>query len=189
MKLQLPILRYFVLLVFFAVIAGCSTYVGKVEKLDGYNKKLDHVVVAWHMPVQLKTEIRKSSYGGSAIITPQVKIDSKQGIDTLLSLFSEHSVKLVTDGLRHNGVTIATTDQQFAQKLNLVVHQSRTECVPLGCTHNLWIRASILDYELGRFVWTAYFKVGAPYAKQSNIKAIESFSQALIEELINSELI
>ncbi|MDH5711688.1 MAG: hypothetical protein OEZ15_08515 [Gammaproteobacteria bacterium] len=191
MKTPLATRRFinFLLLLAIVLSAGCTTYVGKVDKLDGYDKKLVQVAVAWHRPVKLKTEITKSSQGGSAIITPQEKIDSKQGIDTLLSLFSVHSVQLVTDGLRNNGVTLAKTGDQFAQKLNLVVHQSRTECVPLGCTHNLWIRASILDFELKRFVWTGYFKVGAPYSKQSDIAAIESFSRALIDELKNSELI
>lgn len=90
-------MRNCVLLTFLAFLAGCTTYVGKIEKLDGYDKKLARVAVAWHKPFRLNTEIRKSSQAGKVIITAEEKANSKQGIDTLLSIFSERSVKLVVD--------------------------------------------------------------------------------------------
>ena len=123
------------------------------------------------------------------MITSEERTESRQGIDTLLTLFSEHSTRMVTDRLSDNTVSIAPSTHVAKQKLNLSVNQARTECVPLGCTHNLWIRASVFDHEFKRTVWTGYFKVGAPFAKKSDQKAIDSFADSLLEELKDSDLL
>ena len=171
-----------------ALISGCTTSVGKIKKLPGYDKKISNVSVTWHMPTNLRTKIKISGHGKPKV-GPEEREKSKKGIKTLLSLFSEYSVDMVSDKLIKSSVLISPSSDTSLQKLKLTATQADTECVPIGCTHNLWIRAYIIDVKLNQAVWTGYFKVGKPYANESDKNAIESFSKSLVDELKSSDLI
>lgn len=171
-----------------ALTSGCTTSVGKIKKLPEYDKKIKNVVVSWHMPTKFQTKI-KISGPGKPTIGPEERGKSKTGIETLLSLFSDYSVDMVSDKLIKNAVLISPGSDTALHQLKLTATQAHTECVPFGCTHNLWIRAYIIDLKLKKNVWTGNFKVGKPYAKKSNKNTIDNFSQSLVDELKSSDLI
>lgn len=180
--------KIFFVIVSIVLISGCTTSVGKVKKLPGYDKKISDVVVSWHMPANLRTQI-KISGPGKPTVGPEERGESKRGVETLLSLFSEYSVDMVTDKLIKNSVVISADTDAALQQLKLTATQGHTDCVPVGCTHNLWIRAYIIDTELKKTVWSGYFKVGKPYAEKSVKDTIDNFAESLVDELKSSDLI
>lgn len=177
-----------VLIAIFAVMTGCTTYVSKVKKLDGYDKKMSEVMVSWVSPTTLKTSIRKTGQGVGGI-NSEDKEASKNGIKTLLSLFAEHGVSMVSEGLGNNSVTTIADPEKALRKLTFTAVNAETKCVPLGCTHNLRIYVRVFDVELNKAVWTASFLVGKPYAVKSDEETLKSFVGSLIGELKGDKLL
>lgn len=103
MKDLLRITKVIMVFAFVAGVTSCTTYVSKVNKLDGYNKKMNEVRVSWINPANLKISLRKSGQG-VGVITQEDKEASKNGIKTLLSLFGEHGVNMVSKALGNNSV-------------------------------------------------------------------------------------
>ena len=171
-----------VLIAIIAVTTGCTTYVSKVKKLDGYDKKMSEVKVSWINPTTLKTSIRKTGQGVSGINSEDKEV-SKNGIKTLLSLFTDHGVSMVSEGLGNNSVTTITDSEKALHKLTFTAVKGETKCVPLGCTHNLRIFVRVFDVELKKTVWTASFLVGKPYAVKSDETTLKNFVESLIDEL------
>lgn len=177
-----------VLIAIIAAMTGCTTYVSKVKKLDGYDKKLSEVKVGWVKPTRLKISIRKTGQGVGRI-TSEDKEASQNGIKTLLSLFAEHGVSMVSEWLGKNSVTTVADSDKALRKLTFTAVKAETKCVPLGCTHNLRIYVRILDVELKKTVWRASFLVGKPYAAKSDEATLKNFVESLVDELKGDELI
>jgi len=177
-----------VLTAIIATMTGCTTYVGKVKKLDGYDKKMSQVSVSWINPTKLKVSIRKSGQGVGGI-TSMDKEASRNGIKTLLALFKERGPSMVSEALGKHSVTTVSGSESAMHNLLFTAVKAETKCVPLGCTHNLRIFVRLSDAELKKTVWTASFLVGKPYADKSDEKTLENFVGSLMDELKDDKLI
>jgi hypothetical protein len=172
------------------LLSGCTTYVAKVKKEDGYTKRLTETSVLWTSNDFLTTRITRSARGFAPTISERDKEQTRRNISDLQALFSRELPTLVSDALQQNSVTVRPPNRGAATSLIIIPNYSESECTPLGCKDSLWLRVQLLDVNERKMVWTGSFKVGAPSVLSKNdVAVVKDFADTLVSQLRLSELL
>ena len=158
--------RCAVLVFSFSILGGCTTYVGKVSKDASYNKKITDTVVVWNNSSNIGIQVTRSAKtapGVQPVISSTDKSDAQKATLQLLNLFAQSMPDIIGQGLTAQHVKLVASNEQASTQLRIQPIRSDTECAQLGCIYSLWVEVALFDVPLNKVVWSAQFKVGAPF--------------------------
>lgn len=183
------LVRYVFAAVSLTVSVGCTTYVAKINKDEGYDKRIADTNVVWVANTNFQVKVTRVGQGYQPIISGEDKRAAQQGTAELLQLFAMNMPRTVSGALSDANVIVPPSRETTSTQLRFRPVGSDTDCAPLGCVSSLWVEVTLYDKGLGKVVWSGVFKVGAPFPLKNDEAVIEKFTQSLIGELKNSRLL
>lgn len=181
--------RHAFVMIAVAFLGGCTTYVAKVNKDDAYNKRLVETSVVWIPRADIKTRVTRTAQGVKPAISEKDKSAARQATGELLVLFSKYMPETIGKALVAERVEIVSKYGVASTQLRVQPILSDTDCAPLGCQHSLWVEVALFDRPLNKVIWSASFKVGAPFPANNDESVIHNFTSSVIGELKGSRLL
>lgn len=181
--------KYALVLIAAALLGGCTTYVTKVNKDEAYNKRIVEMSVVWVPRVDIKTRVTRAAQGFKPTISEKEKSAAQQAGGELLVLFGKFAPESMGKALAAERVTVVPGNALTSTQLRLQPLFVDSDCAPLGCQHSLWVEVSLFDKPFNKVVWSASFKVGAPFPTANDESVIHNFTASVIRELQGSRLL
>ncbi len=172
------------------LLAGCTTYVARVQKDEAYGRRLTETTVVWVPPEsKFETRIIRTGVGFHPVVTEKDKSESRAEIRELMALFTTSAPGAMRDGLRSAGVSLTPQGTRATTRLRIQPTSATTDCAALGCQHSLWLWVALDDRSEQKTVWSGSFKVGAPFPTRNDESVVKSFTESVIAELRRSGLL
>lgn len=169
------------------LLSGCTTYVVNTKKSPGFNEKIKEVYI--FVVAKRNHNIRISRSHRQSLRDDDRK-NAAEGVKKIVSVFTKHAKKMVSDELKKNKVTVVEKPTPGSMQLTMSPTKGRAECAPLACNYFLYINVGLVSRKnITKIVWRGQFKVGAPLEGEQNAEVIKNFTDSLISELKSDKLI